>query len=206
MRRLFKRLGIFREGVAIETQRSTSTSERGFWESAGLFVSLGSQNMEEPVAQPLTSFSLTPSLLLPLAFRISLSLQRAPLEPVPSSTGRIWLQCILTLGMVHWAFPGCIWLSTSTAFLLWRDRRGSVRLGEERAEDEETVTLKNLPATVYWECLAWALYWSCGRQWEEWGWFPLSKSLKLSSRSRWRGWRGGYKKSWENNERHKLWV
>ena len=48
MRRLFKRLGIFREGVAIETQRSTRTSERGFWESAGLIVSLGSQNMEEP--------------------------------------------------------------------------------------------------------------------------------------------------------------
>lgn len=163
MRRLFKRLGIFREGVAIETQRSTSTSERGFWESAGLFVSSGSQNMEEPVAQPLTSFCLTPSLLLPLAFRISLSLQRAPLEPVPSSTGRISLQRILTLGMVHWAFPGCIWLSTSTAFLLWRDWCGSVRLGEERAEDEKTGTLKNLPATVYWECLGWALCWSCGR-------------------------------------------
>lgn len=35
MRRLFKRLGIFREGVAIETQSHTRTSERGFREVLG---------------------------------------------------------------------------------------------------------------------------------------------------------------------------
>lgn len=47
MRRLFKRLGIFIEGVAIETQRRTSTSEREFLESPGVFVSLGNQSMED---------------------------------------------------------------------------------------------------------------------------------------------------------------
>jgi len=47
MRRLFKRLGVFIEGVAIETQRHTGISERGFLESPKVFVSLGSQNMED---------------------------------------------------------------------------------------------------------------------------------------------------------------
>lgn len=47
MKRLFKKLAIFIQGVAIETLRRASTSERGFQESPGLLVSLGRQSMEE---------------------------------------------------------------------------------------------------------------------------------------------------------------
>lgn len=70
MRKLFKRLGIFIEGVAIETQRQTSTSERRFLESPGVFVSLGSQNMED-LAFDL--FQLNPGSTAPFCIKIWLS-------------------------------------------------------------------------------------------------------------------------------------
>lgn len=97
MRRLFKRLGIFIERVAIETQ-STNTSERGLRESPGLFVSLRSQNMEESQFGP-GPLSASPQvyhflLLLELGFPCSVS--TFPPEPVPSSIGGILSQCSLT--------------------------------------------------------------------------------------------------------------
>ena len=93
--------------------------------------------------RPWTSFNLTPSLLLPLAFRIKFSLQLSPAPPAPPPLPAAWGQYLLVQGeydlsaisalrLLHRAFPECTWLNTSTAFLSWRKWCDSARNGKNR--------------------------------------------------------------------------
>lgn len=97
MRRLFQRLGIFVEGVAIETHRNISTSDGVSGKSWALCF-FGKLKCGRVPARPLTCLGLTQVCpVLPPAFRVWLSLQRTtpPQEPGHSSRGRMLSQCHL---------------------------------------------------------------------------------------------------------------